>query len=140
MVAEQAVGSARILLIDDDPEFIEYTRNLLEDVGTVRVAMDVERALSSNVLWQPNLIIVNVLLGHNGDSFNLLDEIRSARGNAPYGIICLARGPGAMTHYHRLGNELFGIMDREVEHDDLREEITYALRMTSRPQFGSPAA
>lgn len=139
MVTEQAIESVRILLIDDDPEFIDYTRDLLDGIGDLHVATDVEQAISANTLWQPNLIIVNVLLGNGGDSFNLLDEIRSARGNDPYGIICLARGPGAITHYQQLGNELFGTMDRETDPLDLREEISNALRM-SGTGFDSPAA
>jgi CheY-like chemotaxis protein len=120
----------RVLLIDDDPEFIEMVRDMLPEQVELRVTTDADAALRVMLGWQPNLIMVDALLTSR-DAFLLLEEIRSARGNACYGIVYLAKGRGARTHFQVLGNELFGVLQRSADRVRLRHDLSHALGLTA---------
>lgn len=120
----------RVLLIDDDPEFIATIQNIFADEVELRVAMNPAAALCTTRRWQPHLIMLDALLA-NADSFALLDEIRSARGGARYGVVYLSKGRGAHTHFHVLGNELFGVLQRGADSVRLRRELGDALAVVT---------
>jgi DNA-binding response OmpR family regulator len=120
----------RVLLIDDDPEFIKTIQDIFADEIELRVAMEAKAALCATRRWQPHLIILDALLS-NADAFALLDEIRSARGGARYGVVYLAKGRGAHTHFHVLGNELFGVLQRGTDEGRLRRDLDNALALAT---------
>jgi len=120
----------RILLIDDDPEFIETLRELLPERIELRVTTDADAALRVTLGWQPDLIMLDALLTSR-DAFALLDEIRSARGGGRYGIIYLAKGRGARTRFQMFGNQLFGVMQRGSDRPRLRSDLTRALHLAA---------
>jgi CheY-like chemotaxis protein len=68
----------RVLLVDDDPEFIEKTSTILQGMADVRAVSDADTALALNSAWRPDLIMLDALFG-SGDSFALLDALRESR-------------------------------------------------------------
>lgn len=119
----------RVLLIDDDPSFVAQARESLQQLVELRVANDAGDALRANLLWRPDLIIVDTMLAE-GDAFELLDEVRADRKGEAYGIVYLAKGPGAHTQYQCMGGEVFGIMVRDPDSESLRQQVIDALDLT----------
>lgn len=138
MMPNQVKLNQRVLLIDDDPEFITTIEELLADEIELRIATDAAAALRTTLRWQPNLIILDALLA-NGDSFALLDEIRSARDGERYGVVYLTKGRGAHTQFHVLGNELFGVLQRNADSARLRRDLRDALALVTRASCGRAA-
>lgn len=121
----------RILLVDDDPEFIESALAILVQLAEVRVVGDVEAALAVNVAWRPHLILLDALLDE-GDSFALQDALRQARPAERVGFIWLAKGRGATSHVEPFGDEVFGMIRREPDDADMRDHVEEAVRLTDR--------
>lgn len=120
----------RVLLVDDDPAFITELRDALHGIVELHVVGRAADAVSVSRTWQPDLVILDVLLTQ-GDAFQLLDQIRAVRDDEPYGVVYLAQGRGAHTQYQPLGNELFGILERDLNVIQLRAEVRRALTLTS---------
>jgi len=121
----------RVLLVDDDPEFIERAREILAGLAEVRVVGDAEAALAENLAWRPELIMLDALFG-TGDSFELLDALKLARPGERIGIVCLAKGRGASNHVEPFGDEVFGMIRREPDGAELRDQVEEAVRLTDR--------
>lgn len=60
--------SAKVLIVDDDPDIAVYLTSYLEDHDyEVRTAPDVQRALAALATFRPDVILVDVLLqGRSG--------------------------------------------------------------------------
>ncbi len=121
----------RVLLIDDDPVFIERAREILASLAQVRVVGDIEAALAENLAWRPELIMLDSLFG-TGDSFALLDALKQARPLERIGIVCLTKGRGATNHMEPFADEVFGMIRREPDGVDLRLQVEEAVRLTDR--------
>ena len=78
-VEPTALSGARVLLVDDDPDFIDLAAMMLRGAGAeVRTAPSVLRA--SAVLdspWQPNVVVTDVAMPEE-DGFVLLRTMRAA--------------------------------------------------------------
>jgi CheY-like chemotaxis protein len=121
----------RVLLVDDDPEFVARAAAILALVADFRAVGDAEAARSQNTIWRPDLILLDSLFGM-GDSFVLLDELRQSRPGDRFAIICLTRGRGASNHIEPFGDGVFGMMRREADDEVLRDEVVHAVRETDR--------
>jgi CheY-like chemotaxis protein len=129
-MASKVKQNHRVLLIDDDPAFIETIQNTFAGEVELQVASDAVTALCATRHWQPHLIVLDALLA-NADSFALLDEIRSARGGERYGVVYLSKGRGAQTQFNLLGNELFGMLQRGADSVRLRRDLSEALALVA---------
>lgn len=121
----------RVLLVDDDPEFIEKAREILDGLAEVRVVGDADAALQENLSWRPELIMLDALFG-TGDSFALMDALKQARPAERIGIVCLAKGRGASNHVEPFEDEVFGMIRREPENPEMRDHVEAAVRMTDQ--------
>lgn len=126
---KQSSTTQRVLLIDDDPTFVAQVRESLHRLADLRVVDDATSALRANLFWRPDLIIIDALLAQ-GDAFELLDEVRAAREGDAYGVVYLAKGRGACTQYQQTGDEVFGIMVRDFDSENLSRQIKAALELT----------
>lgn len=121
----------RILLVDDDPSFIEKAMAVLPGFAEVAIAGDIEEALDLNLRLRPDLIMLDALIG-TGDSFAVLDALREARPAERFGIVCLAKGRGAANFVEPFGDEVFGMIRRDPDESDLRDHVEEAVRLTDR--------
>lgn len=126
----ESAETKRVLLVDDDPEFITGLRDALQNIVELHVVDKASEAVSVSRAWKPDLVILDVLLTE-GDAFQLLDQIRAVRDDEPYGVVYLAKGRGAHTQYQPFGNELFGILERDLNVIQLRTEVRRALELTA---------
>ena len=109
---------------------------VLPGFAEVRIAGDVEEALEYNIEWRPHLIMLDALIG-SGDSFALLDALKEARPDERFGIVCLAKGRGAFNVVEPFGDEVFGMIRREPNQSDLRDQVEEAVMLTDRLCLGA---
>jgi CheY-like chemotaxis protein len=68
-----------ILLVDDDPDFLEQNRLLLEANGyTVRTAASGKQCLAAVEEHRPDLIILDMVMGEATEGFDVSRELRNS--------------------------------------------------------------
>ena len=68
---------AKVLVVDDDPDFVEYTRIVLESQGyEVRTAATVDLALHLMRQEKPDVALLDVMMSYVLDGLNLTRQIR----------------------------------------------------------------
>jgi CheY-like chemotaxis protein len=71
------MAEAKILLVDDDPDFVEATRTVLESVPyEVVVAYDGDEALAKVAEVQPDLILLDIIMPTQ-DGFYVCEKLKS---------------------------------------------------------------
>jgi CheY-like chemotaxis protein len=69
--------AAKVLVVDDDPDFVEYTRIVLESQGyEVRTAATVDLALHLMRQEKPDVALLDVMMSYVLDGLNLTRQIR----------------------------------------------------------------
>jgi response regulator RpfG family c-di-GMP phosphodiesterase len=77
---------ATVLLVDDDPDFVEATKVVLESKYRVIVAYNGEDGLKKVVAEKPDLVILDVVMpGRNG--FEICKELKTASKYQDYSKI-----------------------------------------------------
>jgi len=72
---------SRILVIDDDPDFVEATRMVLEAAGyEVKAAGGAEEGLALISSSNPNLVILDVMLPSGFEGFEVARRVREELG------------------------------------------------------------
>ncbi len=68
-----------VLLVDDDADFVEMNRVLLEEHGyAVRVAFSGRQCLEDVAACRPDLIILDMVMENASDGFNVSRELRNS--------------------------------------------------------------
>jgi CheY-like chemotaxis protein len=68
-----------VLLVDDDADFVEMHRVLLEQNGyTVRVAYSGRQCLEAVAASRPDLIILDMMMESQADGFDVSRELRNS--------------------------------------------------------------
>lgn len=68
-----------VLLVDDDADFVEMNRVLLEDSGyTVRVAYSGRQCLEEVAAHRPDLVILDMVMEKPSDGFDVSRELRNS--------------------------------------------------------------
>lgn len=127
----QKFGSQRVLLIDHDPAFTSYVAELIGEDVEFRAVDDPRDAARFNLLWRPDLIILDTML-KDIDVFELLDELRYERQGDVFGVLYLVQGRGAQTNLQRHGREVLGVVARNRDETHLRAQVLRALELTRR--------
>ncbi len=66
----------KILIVDDDPDFVESNKDLLESQGyQVITAPDGESGLSRAVTDRPDLMLLDVMMAHDTEGFEISRKI-----------------------------------------------------------------
>jgi CheY-like chemotaxis protein len=69
--------AGKILVVDDDPDFVEYTRIVLESQGyEVRTAATTELALQMMRQEKPDVALLDVMMSYVLDGLNLTRQMR----------------------------------------------------------------
>jgi len=72
-------GRKTVLLVDDDPDFVEQNRALLESSGyRVRTAHSGSECLDKVSALKPDLIILDLIMESESIGFNLSRELRNS--------------------------------------------------------------
>lgn len=80
----------QILLIDDDADFLDATRLVLEKSGyAVETCLSAKECLAKLKVTKPDLIICDVMMETDHSGFELCREIRKETGHANVPILML---------------------------------------------------
>jgi len=70
-------SAGKILIVDDDPDFLEYTRIVLESQGYhVRTAATTELALNMMREHKPDIVLLDVMMSYVLDGLNVARQMR----------------------------------------------------------------
>jgi len=70
-------STGKILVIDDDPDFVEYTRIVLESQGyQVQTAATTELAMQMMRKDRPDLVLLDVMMSYVLDGLNVTRQMR----------------------------------------------------------------
>lgn len=116
----------RVLLIDDDPEYIARVQAALAGNAELQVVTTADQAVQAFTAWRPDLILLDVHIAP-GDSFKVLDDITSAADGMQISLLCLSRGAGSTTRLQSFGNMVFGTLKREIDSEALLAAVYTAL-------------
>ena len=79
-----------ILLVDDDPDFVEATRVILEGAGyAVKSASNGKEALAGLKKGGVDLLVLDVMMTHDTEGFHIAQEIRENPATAKVPIVML---------------------------------------------------
>ncbi len=125
--------SKKILLIDDDKEFVEANKELLETHGyAVAIAHDGDSGLARAAEIQPDLIILDVMMSHNTEGFDVSRKVQSCAELKGTPVLLLTGMRKAMHIPFKFEADeewlpVKGILEKPVKPERLLEEIEKAI-------------
>jgi DNA-binding response OmpR family regulator len=126
-------SKAKILLIDDDPDFVEATRIVLESSRyNVIVAYDAESGLRKAREEHPNLVLLDVIMPiKNG--FTAAEQFKRDPELRKIPVLMLTsfstKGPGTGIPLSRgLTLEAEDYIEKPITPEELLKKVTYFLR------------
>lgn len=120
------VNPARMLVVDDDQYFIERAMSALEPLGKLRVAGSGGAALSVAASWEPDVILLDLLLD-DLDGFTFLERLSATALNRLPFILCTTDGRGADTRVRPLPGWRVGTLVRSSSMAELRAAVRQAV-------------
>jgi two-component system response regulator GlrR len=122
------MSSARILLVDDDPDILTLVAMRLAGAGyQVRTAESGEKALAAFAVEQPQVLISDLRMG-GMDGMTLFEAVRARAPTLPV-IVLTAHGniPDAVEATKR---GVFGFLPKPLDSQLLLEQVEQALRVS----------
>lgn len=125
--------TARMLIADDDSEFVRRATNSLSRDVEIRVATNGRQALHEIREWQPDVVLLDLLL-HDIDGFAMLDRLVRLEGQPLPVILCSTHGRGSDIRLPRADlNWPVGTLCRTATSDRLRSTVLSVLRARFLP-------
>jgi CheY-like chemotaxis protein len=122
---------AKILVVDDDPDFVEITRMILETNGYhVISAANGEQALSKMRQDKPDLVILDVMMSYALEGLDVSREMRADEGLRDIPIIMvssIASSPYAKMFSPNESLSVDAWISKPVQYDDLLKKIRQCL-------------
>lgn len=118
---------ARVLVVDDDQDFLERALRALKPLGTLRVARSGGVALRVAANWEPDVILLDLLLD-DLDGFTFLEQLTDFRLRRYPFILCTTDGRGADTRIRPLPDWQVGTLVRSCSLHQLRTAVRQAVQ------------
>lgn len=124
----------KILLVDDDPDFLEPVKMLLESLKyEVKTAYSEEKALSLIKEYKPDLAVIDLMMEHYDSGFIISYQIKK---NYPDTKVIIATGVTSETGQRFSADSAYGnnwtkadlIMDKGIRPDQMLREIKKLLK------------
>jgi len=121
----------RIVLIDDDPDFVEYARIVLESASmTVLIATDATKGLELIRSARPDLVITDVMMSYSLEGVDITRAIRSdpELSQIPVLVVtAIARTPNAEVFPDGTQPASDGFLTKPVPPDRLLDAVNNCL-------------
>ena len=121
-------GKHVILCIDDDPEFLESMRGILESNDYImESAASAEEGLRRFKAVQPDLLIVDLMMEEIDSGTTFVREVKTQGATPPiYLLSSVGDGLSSATDYTQLG--LSGVLQKPINPDVLLATLKAKLR------------
>lgn len=136
--------NSRILIVDDDPDFVVAMRAVLENERyTVMTASDKEEGMDRIQADKPDLIILDVMMSTWSDGFEMSRELKSDPQYKDIPILMLTgvEGKTGIDFKSTAGDPEWlpvnGFLDKPVEPEVLLDEVKSLLSAKTRHGAGA---
>ncbi len=125
-------GKAKILLVDDDPDFVDATRTVLESKYDVSVAFDGDEGLAKARAERPDLIILDIIMPDK-DGFIVCEELKSDPNLADVPVMMLTsfserKGETSLAVTQGMMLEAEDYVDKPVRPKELLKRVEVLLK------------
>lgn len=132
-------GAQRILIIDDDAVLLTGLKRALENQGyEVLTATNGERGLAALPVFQPNLIVLDVMMP-GLDGWHVLERLRASGSNAQVPVVMLTADDSDASKIHGFELGADDYLTKPFSVRELRCRIAAVLRRTSTEQVDASA-
>ena len=123
---------AKILLVDDDPDFVDATRIVLETEYDVSVALNGDEGLAKARAEKPDLIILDIIMPDK-DGFMVCEELKSDANLADVPVMMLTsfaerKGETSLAVTQGMMLEAEDYVDKPVRPDELLKRVEALLK------------
>lgn len=108
------MAKKKVLLVDDDPIFIEAVSAILEQQYEISTASNGTEGLAAVATDRPDLIILDVMMDHISEGFDVARKLRKNPETASIPIIMLT-GVDEVYNYRMEVDESWAPCDRYLE-------------------------
>lgn len=128
----------KILLVDDDPDFVDATRIVLESEYDVSVAFDGDEGLSKARAEKPDLIILDIIMP-DMDGFTVCEQLKSDPNLADVPVMMLTsfterKGETSLAVTRGMMLEAEDYVDKPVPPQELLRRVEALLKRLQKPQ------
>lgn len=118
-----------ILVVNDSQEILDLFREILEEEGyRVSLSTFAFRDLEEIIRLQPDLIILDFMIGGEDYGWQLLQKVRMSRATAAIPIVVCTAAVQLVRHLEgHLKEKRVGIVLKPFDIDDLLREVDVAL-------------
>jgi len=122
---------AKILVVDDDPDFVRLTRTILQSQDyKVITAANGEKALASMRKEKPDLVLLDIMMSYILDGLDVGREMAEDAELKDIPVIMITSLTGARAQAEQLSAEYVPVEDwihKPIDPDELLERIKAAL-------------
>ncbi len=135
---EKMPGKARVLIADDEPHIRRILQFLLENAGfEVQEAEDGVQALEAVRKWQPDLVLLDVMMPHM-DGFAVLEKIRGNFETANIPVIMLTAKGEVSDKVEGLRGGANDYLIKPFNHDEFLLRVGNLLNSSRREREANP--
>jgi len=131
---------AKILVVDDDPDFVNLTRRILQSQNyEVLTASNGEKALAAMRKERPDLVLLDIMMAYILDGLDVSREMAGDAELKEIPVIMVTSLTGARTQMSLSSEEYIPVEDwihKPIDPDQLLMRIEAALK---KPVFLEPA-
>ena len=122
----------RILLVDDDRDFVEATTAVLESICEVDVAYGGAEGLARARVSKPDLILLDVIMP-DGDGFAVCDQLKADPQLTAVPVIMLTSMPAGLgpTDRTECVSQAQDYLEKPIRHVELLRRVKRLLYLTS---------
>ncbi len=131
-------GKARVLIADDEPHIRRILQFLLQNEGfEVQLAEDGTKAVEAVRNWQPDLVLLDVMMPHM-DGFEVLQNIRANYETAHLPVIMLTAKGEVSDKVRGLRGGANDYMIKPFDQDELLLRVSNLLNTSRREREANP--
>ena len=124
-------ASKHLLVVDDDPDCIEFAKAVLSPRYGVRTASSADQCRAALKTWKPDLILLDVMMSNLCEGLELAKELKAAPATRDIPVIMLTNVNEVYDYRAEIDLSYFPHdrwLDKPVSPDDLLKAVAALLK------------
>ncbi|MGI5841138.1 MAG: response regulator [Patescibacteria group bacterium] len=114
----------KVLILDDDSDFLEGMSSVLEDAGCDYIATSDSNTIQQKIRsYQPNLIILDVFLKDNENGINIAQLLKDAKDTNGIPILMVSGHDQAKEYVRSIGTNGYSYLSKPFSSNELVKKI-----------------